>query len=103
MVIKRIVYAVRYAACLAYNILKSTLSVTLLCITGGIDPKVVEIKSRLTRPVSLFLLANSITLTPGTLTIDVDTDTQTLRVAVLTPRAKADVIPFERYIKGALE
>ena len=37
-----------------------------------IDPVIIEHKSALKRPVSETALANSITLTPGTLTVDVD-------------------------------
>ncbi len=40
-----------------------------------IDPIVVDFDSKLQRPVSRVALANSITLTPGTLTIDVDETT----------------------------
>jgi len=40
-----------------------------------IDPMVVEHATPLQRPVSRVALANSITLTPGTLTIDVDEST----------------------------
>lgn len=34
-----------------------------------IDPKIIRFKSRLKKPMSLFIFANSITLTPGTITI----------------------------------
>jgi multicomponent Na+:H+ antiporter subunit E len=34
-----------------------------------IDPKIIRFKSRLKRPMSLFIFANSITLTPGTITV----------------------------------
>ncbi len=34
-----------------------------------IDPKIIRFKSKLQRPMSLFIFANSITLTPGTITV----------------------------------
>lgn len=34
-----------------------------------IEPKIIRFKSRLKRPMSLFIFANSITLTPGTITV----------------------------------
>ena len=34
-----------------------------------IDPRIMRFKSRLKRPMSLFIFANSITLTPGTITV----------------------------------
>ena len=34
-----------------------------------IDPRIIRFKSKLKRPMSLFIFANSITLTPGTITV----------------------------------
>lgn len=34
-----------------------------------IDPRIMRFKSRLKKPMSLFIFANSITLTPGTVTV----------------------------------
>jgi energy-converting hydrogenase B subunit A len=48
-------------------------------------------------------LANSITLTPGTLSVDLDSENQVIKVAVIAPRDVKDIIPFEPYIKGMLE
>lgn len=39
-----------------------------------ISPDIVEIKTQLRSPLGKLMLANSITLTPGTLTVDVDDD-----------------------------
>ena len=103
MIVSRIGYAVVYVFCLAYNMLKSALQVAFLSWEGHIDPKVVEIKTVLKQPLSQSILANSITLTPGTLTIDVDSKKQVLKVAVITPRPQSAVIPFEPYIRGMLE
>lgn len=43
-------------------------------ITGNIDPKIVRIRTRLKSDLAQTILANAITLTPGTLTIDIDRD-----------------------------
>ena len=72
-------------------------------VNGSVDPQVIEIKTKLKKPVSHFILANSITLTPGTLTVDIDHDKCILKVAVISPRDSASVIPFEGYIRGMLE
>lgn len=40
-----------------------------------IHPELVEVKTRLQSPLAKLLLANTITLTPGTLTVDVEGDT----------------------------
>jgi energy-converting hydrogenase B subunit A len=72
-------------------------------VNGDIEPIIVEIPTTLKRPISQTILANSITLTPGTLSIDLDSKNQIIRVAIITPRSKEEVIPFEPYIKGMLE
>ena len=71
MLLVRCVYAVLYAVNLAYNMLKSAVSVCLNCLTGGIRPEVVTVKTVLKKPFSQVVLANSITLTPGTITADI--------------------------------
>lgn len=103
MIIKRVAYAVCYIVVLIYNIILSAISVAVLCISGKIDPTIMEIDTVLKKEVSQTLLANSITLTPGTLTIDIDHPNQKLKVAVITKRTPQRVIPFEKYIKGMLE
>lgn len=100
---RRIYYGVSYFLVLIWNIITSTFDVFFKIITGEIEPTICEIETKLERPVSQTILANSITLTPGTLTVDLDSEKQLLTVAVLTPRDTADVIPFEKYIKRMLE
>jgi len=103
MFIVRIFYGIAYFIVLLFEIGKAALDVSKRSINGKIDPVVVEIETELKRPVSQTILANSITLTPGTLSIDLDSEKQILKVATITPRSKEDVIPFEKYIKGMLE
>ena len=103
MFIKRIFYAVAYFAVLIFEITKATLDVAGRSINGKVEPFIMEIETELKRPVSQTILANSITLTPGTLSIDLDSENQVLKVAVIYPRTKEEVIPFEPYIKGMLE
>ena len=55
------------------------------------------------RPVSQTILANSISLTPGTLSVDLDSENNIIKVAAISPRSKEDIIPFEPYIKKMLE
>ena len=103
MVILRIAYGGAYLIDLAWNMLLSAVRTASLCVRGKIQPTVMEIDTVLCKEVSQAVLANSITLTPGTLTIDVDHEGKKLRVAVITPRPREAVIPFERFIKGMLE
>ena len=64
----------------------------------NIDPVVVEIETVLERPVSQTILANSISLTPGTLSVDLDSENNIIKVAAISPRSKDDINHFEPYI-----
>jgi energy-converting hydrogenase B subunit A len=97
------IYAIAYVIDLVYNIIKSVINVSIQCLSGNIDPVVMEVPTVLKREISQVILGNSITLTPGTLTIDIDHERQVLIVAVISPRDPQDVIPFEPFIKGMLE
>ncbi len=69
-----------------------------------IDPAIVKVRTRLTDPVARLLLANSITLTPGTLTVEISEGWLYVHwvVAPTTdPEAatRAIVAGFERYLE----
>jgi multicomponent Na+:H+ antiporter subunit E len=59
---------------------RANIDVAYRVITGRINPSIVKINPELKRDMSLTLLANSITLTPGTLSVDVDAKTNELYV-----------------------
>lgn len=61
-------------------LLKANLDVAYRVITGRIKPGIVRISPGLKTDLGVSLLANSITLTPGTLSVDVDEDTNDLYV-----------------------
>ena len=103
MFFMRIFYGIAYFIILIFEIIKATVDVATRTVNGDIEPIIVEIPTILKRPISQTILANSITLTPGTLSIDLDSKNQIIRVAIITPRSKEEVIPFEPYIKGMLE
>ena len=70
-----------------------------------IEPAIVAAKVRLTHPVARLLLANSITLTPGTLSVELTGDTLYVHwvVAKGTDRETATreiVAGFERYLEA---
>ena len=62
-----------YVPWLLYQIFLANLHVLYLSFHPRmlelIDPKIIRFKSRLKKPMSLFIFANSITLTPGTITV----------------------------------
>ena len=103
MFITRIFYAIAYFFVLIFQIIKALIDVAGRTINGKVEPVVMEIETELKRPISQTILANSITLTPGTLSIDLDSENQIIKVAIITTRSKEAVIPFEPYIKGMLE
>ena len=59
---------------------KANVDVAYRVITGRINPGIVKINPKLKNDLSLTILANSITLTPGTLSVDVDQKTNELYV-----------------------
>lgn len=57
------------------EMLISSLEVAKLILTPKkIDPKIIEIKTKIDSKMGKVILANSITLTPGTFTIDIEKD-----------------------------
>ncbi|NCC95585.1 MAG: cation transporter [Synergistales bacterium] len=54
---------------------KSNIDVAIRIITGNINPGIVKVDTGLSGDMSKTLLANAITLTPGTLTVEVEEDT----------------------------
>jgi len=59
---------------------KANVDVAYRVITGRINPAIVKINPNLKTDMSVTILANSITLTPGTLSVDVDQKTNELYV-----------------------
>ena len=104
MFLTRIGYGIIYFLDLIYEIIKSTVDVVFNKIMRrDINPVVIDVETVLERPVSQTILANSISLTPGTLSVDLDSENQIIKVAAIFPRSKEDIIPFEKYIKKMLE
>ncbi len=69
-------------------------------------PALVEVRTSLKSPLGRLILANSITLTPGTLTVDVGEDTLLIHWIDAPPEIDIDgatqaiTQQFERYLKG---
>ena len=103
MFLSRIIYGIEFFVRLVVEIIKAVLSTASCCLKGEVDPVVVEIIPDLKRPVSLAILSNTITLTPGTITVDMNQETGVLTVSALTPRSREDIIPLESTIKKMLE
>ncbi len=59
---------------------KANIDVAYRVITGRINPGIVRISPDFTKDASITMLANSITLTPGTLTVDINPETHDLYI-----------------------
>jgi multicomponent Na+:H+ antiporter subunit E len=83
----RMLNPVRWIIFLAYiigpffiSLAKANIDVAYRVITGKIKPGIVRISPNLKTDFGITLLANSITLTPGTLSVDIDEDKNDLFV-----------------------
>ena len=72
--LKRVVYAVAYVPYLLWQILLANLDVARRVTSPAlpISPGIVRVRTRLTSPLGRLFLTSSITLTPGTLTVETD-------------------------------
>jgi len=68
--------ALKYAANLLFEIIKANFGVMRFIISPKyeVEPQLVYIKTKLKKDVSRTILANSITLTPGTITVSAEDD-----------------------------
>jgi multicomponent Na+:H+ antiporter subunit E len=80
-----------YALWLVWAIVKANIQIALIILNPKmpINPDILEFKTRLRKKVSLVTLGNSITLTPGTVTIDMGNDVYT--VHSLLPLSAGDL------------
>jgi len=100
---KRLVWFLLYIPVFFYYVLLANLDVVYRALHPQmpIRPGIVKIKTSLTSPSAITALANSITLTPGTLTVDL-TDDGTLYVHWINVRAE-DVEPATQLIARKFE
>lgn len=60
------------------EVIKANLDVAYRVLTMRIRPGIIRVSSDLKTDLGIFMLANSITLTPGTITVDIDEKTHDL-------------------------
>ena len=97
---------VRYQPYLFWQIILANLEVTYLVLhprmLDKIDPHLFRFETKLKRPISKVTMAQSITLTPGTITVNIHKDQ--IAVYALTKEAAAGLPGgMERQIAKALE
>jgi multicomponent Na+:H+ antiporter subunit E len=103
---KVIFYYLMYLGVFLIELTKANLNVMRLVFSPRIDiaPGIVEIKTSLKSPIGRLALANSITLTPGTLVVDIKGDSlfiHWINVSATDPVAATEEISarFEKYLK----
>jgi len=72
-----------------WGMAKANIDVAYRVITGKINPGIVKISPKLKTDLGITLLANSITLTPGTLSVDIDEKTNDLYVHWIAVKEEA--------------
>lgn len=109
---KRYLWVVHYMLVLVYEMVKANIDVAYRVIHPRvkIKPGTVKVKTRLKSDAALTYLANSITLTPGTFTVDVDKENGFLYVHWIWVRSedieeatKVIVRRFERILERIFE
>ena len=103
---KVIAYYLMYLAVFLFELIRANLNVMRLVFSprSAIEPGIVEIKTRLQSPIGRLALANSITLTPGTLVVDIKGNSlfiHWINISATDPVAATNAISarFEKYLE----
>ncbi|UOM34344.1 Na+/H+ antiporter subunit E [Acuticoccus sp. I52.16.1] len=102
----RALLAVRLALIFVFELIKSSVNVAAIVLSPSreLQPAIIAYPLDVMSPAEITLLANMITLTPGTLSVDVSDDQSTLYIhAIDAPDPEAVVrdtkASFEKHIK----
>lgn len=103
---KALITTVAYVFFYLKELVKSNINVALIVLSPSlpVNPGIVTVRTRLKSAMGRMLLANSITLTPGTLTVDIDGEFLHIHwVTVDSPdieaASQAIVAGFEEYLE----
>jgi multicomponent Na+:H+ antiporter subunit E len=88
--VKRVFHFLFYILKFFWEMIKANFEVAYLVIHPmlPIKPGIVKIKTKLTKDSAITVLANSITLTPGTLTVDINEDKKELYIHWINVQTK---------------
>jgi multicomponent Na+:H+ antiporter subunit E len=109
---RRAAFAFLYLFRFFWEMIKANLHVALIVLDPRrpIRPGIIRIRTELTRDTAITILANSITLTPGTFTVDVDPERHELYIHCITvassdleENTRAIGLKFERLLKEVFE
>jgi len=103
---KALIYLFIYFFVFIFELLKANFDVARRVLSPSlpINPGIVEVKTRLKSKIGRLVLANSITLTPGTLTVDIKEDSLFIHWIDVTSTdiegaTKKIVESFEKYLE----
>ena len=91
-----ILYFTKYIIIFLIEEIKSNIQTFVLIITGNINPAIVKVSTSTMNDNKKTLLANSITLTPGTFTLEIKDD---IYIHFLKYKKKLHGVIFEKNIK----
>ena len=109
---RRVVFGLRYFFRFVWEMIIANLNVAAIVLhpKRPIKPGIIKIRTGLKTDAALTILANSITLTPGTFTVDIDPAGQVLYIHCLTVESNdtaqntRDIgLKFERLLKEVFE
>jgi multicomponent Na+:H+ antiporter subunit E len=102
---RRVGRGIRFALYFARELVLANLRVTRAVLQGQdrMRPAIVAVPLDVQSDVAIQLLAATITLTPGTLSLDVSSDRRTLYVHAMDIGDARDADAFVRELKGSLE
>ncbi|MBN2091113.1 Na+/H+ antiporter subunit E [candidate division KSB1 bacterium] len=85
-ILHRLFSGIRYLFLFIWEMIKANISVAYIVIhpLRPIKPGIIKIKSALTKDISMTILGNSITLTPGTFTVDLNPAKKELYIHCIT-------------------
>ncbi|WP_306052520.1 Na+/H+ antiporter subunit E [Natronococcus wangiae] len=98
--------AARYLATFSWEVVRANLDVAYRVLSPGmpIEPEVILVPLRVETDLAVTTIANSITITPGTITLDHDEETNALYVHAVDGRdPEAIAAPIRRWEDYALE
>ena len=111
-ILRRAGFAVLYFFRFLWEMIKANLHVASIVLNPlrPIKPGIVKIRTGLTKDTAVTILANSITLTPGTLTVDINPEARELYIHCITvdgtdidENTKRIGARFERILKEVFE
>ncbi len=109
---RRVGFAVLYVFRFLWEMIKANVHVASIVLHPlcPIKPGIVKIRTGLTKDIAMTILANSITLTPGTFTVDIDPQAGELYIHCITvdgtdvdENTKRIGAKFERILKEVFE